>query len=994
MRILLFFWLIVLNASMASAQLLALRNLSVADGLSQSTINHLLQDSQGYMWMATGDGLNRYDGRNFNHFHFEASSQNGLPSNMVRRLCEDKKEKRIWIGTDNGIGCYDLRTGRLSQPFASLDCFHETYTCPLFCDEQNLWCYAGKKGFIKLNIQSLEIECLVYGLISFFAVPDEGCREIIYQRSTEYIYRMNFDTGTIDSMYWSVELGRLSEVNVTKVGDQVYRMFSPEGSYRINFESGEMLPIPNEWTTDAKDVILDEIQDAVGNHYIAISGKGVFVYDDTGKLSHEFDDVVENERNEIFDLKNVRRFFIDSNGVTWCATDGDGAVLINLSSEKFRPIEWLDDANAVQRFHSFSRCIAEVDGHLWVAGHREGISIFEKGTRRARNILRDDRRCSNVSSMVDCGEYVLIGSNVGLYRLNKPYERSSLIPIIEDIAVKSIVRMQNRLCIATNGGVYKYSTETNELQLWDVVQKMYTTSLLIDKSDNVLIGLSCEGIAVVRANGAVVRVQLQTSEGVVLPNMDVLSMIQLNNHYYIATNHGLFVLREDFSQEAHLSEAEGLSNRHLYGLLADANGMIWISTNGGISRFNPVTGKFKNYTTADGLQSMEHNRNSYYSSQDGVFYMGGTTGVSRFIPNELKDNPFLPPIRLVGIEVMNMGEINVDSLANLSLPLHCAYDKNDLQFEVTVLDFFRAVQYDVEYKLEGWDRSFQSVGNDRFIRYTNLPPGTYTLIARIANEENAMETMLLTIIIEAPVWRRAWFIAGLVILFLVVLVIVNSIYIRARNRKAEAALERVREIEKMRSRISKDIHDEIGAGLTKIALMSEAAKVNMTDNSNLSATLDKLANTSRNITQGLHEIIWSVNPDADNSSSLFDHIKQYAYEFLEETDIALQVDIDDAVPLSLSPVLRRNVFLIMKEALNNAVKHASASHIQISLSTAENRSFTIELTDNGIGFSPDAHTRGHGLLNMRTRGQQCGMQIEMRSKPGSGSSLTLLGVET
>jgi signal transduction histidine kinase len=735
----------------------------------------------------------------------------------------------------------------------------------------------------------------------------------------------------------------------------------------------------------------DVIQDADGNRYFAVKGKGLFVLDTAGNLRCRFVEEFENASNEIFDLKNVRRFFLDNNGVVWCATDGDGAVLIDLRSEKFRPVEWLDDANTVNRFRSFSRCITEVDGNLWIASYREGITIFEKDTRQAKPILRGENRVLTVSAIEDCGSYVLIGSDAGLFRLNKPYERALLIPISEDVAVKAMVRMNNHFCIATNAGLYNYAPDTHEFLHWDVVQIMNTTSLLKDNSDRLLVGLNSEGIAVVSADGEVLRVQLRTADGHALPNLDVKSMIQVQNRYYAATNHGLFVLRQDFSQEAMLSEKEGLANGHLYGLLADENGMIWISTNGGISRFNPNKGKFKNFTTADGLQSMEYNRNSYYSSSEGVFYFGGTTGVSLFTPNKLRENYTLPFIRLAGIEIMNEATVNSDSLATLSLPLHCAYDKNNLQFEVAVLDFFRADQYDVEYKLEGWDRSFQSVGNDRFIRYTNLPPGTYKLIARIANEENASETMLLTIIIEAPLWLRAWFIASLVILFLVVMLIVNSIYIRARNRKAEAALERVREIEKMRSRISKDIHDEVGAGLTKIALMSEAAKVNQGSKEEVSATLDKLANTSRNITQGLHEIIWSVNPDADNSSSLFDHIKQYAYEFLEETDISLQVDIDDAVPLSLSPVMRRNVFLIVKEALNNSVKHANASRVEIILNTTLYNTWGVSISDNGIGFSSENSSAGHGLRNMKSRAEQCGLDLQLQSEVRKGTTIRLIG---
>ena len=172
----------------------------------------------------------------------------------------------------------------------------------------------------------------------------------------------------------------------------------------------------------------------------------------------------------------------------------------------------------------------------------------------------------------------------------------------------------------------------------------------------------------------------------------------------------------------------------------------------------------------------------------------------------------------------------------------------------------------------------------------------------------------------------------------------------------------------------------------------------------MEVTFEKLANEARNISKGLHEIIWSVNPDADNSSSLFDHINQYAREFLEDSNLKLTIEINDDYKMYLSPQNRRNIFLIIKEGLNNIVKHADANEVRLILNTSNNQSISIKLSDDGKGITDkiendsslllNSKTRlKHGLNNMHSRAESCGLIFSIHSEPNKGTHLFLSGIE-
>ena len=995
------------------AQNILLKNISVAHGLSQSTVNDIIQDQYGYIWISTGDGLNRFDGNHFKYFKYKEKASNALPSNMIRKLLEDTIHKRIWVGTDNGICYYDQNKGELFQPFKNIDPFKNAFCIPLRIDSEFLWFCIGNKGIGKIHIQSLSIKMFDRFVIKSMIGVNQNNTEVLYRKRDNYLHRIQLNNNQIDSIPWKSNIPDLIYSNFRETRNSTYSIFTSLGVYKADFNKHNLSPIETPKLIP-KTIITDIEVDTEGNSYFALLGKGIYIINKQGELINTFLGEYEFRSNEVFNTQTIRRFFIDNRKTIWCTTDGSGLVLIDLRAEKFKPLKWKENDNYYRPLRIFSKSITEINDQIWLGTPSEGIYIIPQKSNKSNFehlvFNKNKQQIGSISKIVDCGKFVLLGSETGLFKLNKPYDPTQLTCIENKLDVNDILKIGDSCLIASKTGVYIYSINSNTLKHSDIAQSMNTSVLYCDKYNTIWLGMNSEGLFYVPRIGKAKHISLFDPQDklkqVKIPNLDINSIIQLEKSIFCATNHGLFEINDRLEAINRYNSQDGLSNDHIYGLLKDEIGMLWISSNNGVSRFDPKNRVFENYSTSDGLQSLEHNKGAFFQNDAGLCFFGGTLGISQFSPPQLNIPIKLPEIKISSIQVMNQNIENIDSLIfNNDIP-QFHYNQNNFQFEVSILDFFNANHYDLEYFLEGWDKQFNQLGKNHLIRYTNLPPGVYTLICRIVGDSKELNTTsrLLTFRIIKPVWKETWFGAIVISLSIASILCVILLIINNRNRKALAKIHRIKELEKMRSQISKDIHDEVGAGLTKISLMSEAAKIESPSNRSMEVTFEKLANEARNISKGLHEIIWSVNPDADNSSSLFDHINQYAREFLEDTNLRLTIEINDDYKMQLSPHNRRNIFLIVKEGLNNIVKHADANEVRLILNTSNNQSISIKLSDDGKGITDkiendsslllNSKTRlKHGLNNMHSRAESCGLIFSIHSEPNKGTHLFLSGIE-
>ncbi len=296
------------------------------------------------------------------------------------------------------------------------------------------------------------------------------------------------------------------------------------------------------------------------------------------------------------------------------------------------------------------------------------------------------------------------------------------------------------------------------------------------------------------------------------------------------------------------------------------------------------------------------------------------------------------------------------------------------------------------YQLQGIDSAWRYAGNKGEVQYANLSPGKYTIVLKAAtsNETESANTITLHFIIHPPYWKTWWFIT-LTILAISFLFFVVVRYISQRNLKEKLLLlEKEQAVEKERNRISRDMHDDLGSGLTKIAIMSEVVKKQIHEPEKARQQLENISESSRELVDSLQDIIWVLNPRNDTLDNLAAYIREYGLKFFEPFGINIIYNYPENFSRQkLSEETRRNIFLVAKESFNNIAKHAWANKVEISIVQTSSL-LTLTIHDDGKGFAPDKVRQfSNGLTNMKNRIEQVGGIYTITSEQGKGSLTTI-----
>jgi len=337
----------------------------------------------------------------------------------------------------------------------------------------------------------------------------------------------------------------------------------------------------------------------------------------------------------------------------------------------------------------------------------------------------------------------------------------------------------------------------------------------------------------------------------------------------------------------------------------------------------------------------------------------------------------VPPVVLTRIQTSNRDTtvtINPFGLDHLTL----SYREYTFSFAFAALNYTNPLQNQYAYQLEGFDNAWMGVDTRRSVQYTNIPPGDYTFRVKASNNDGLWneEGVALRLTITPPFWQTWWF------RLLVVAFVVGVLTVAYRYRVA-----RLLEMERMRLRIASDLHDDIGSKLSSIALMSEMVGKHAHLAPREAQRLAKVSDVAREMVGALRDIVWLVSPDHDRTDDLIERMRDVSGQMLDGLACTF-ASTANGLPEALPMALRRNIFLIYREALHNIARHAQASEVMIRLNVHKSR-LVLTITDNGVGFDATAAHHGHGLKNMRTRAGQIDGDLEITSDPGRGTTLTL-----
>jgi len=389
------------------------------------------------------------------------------------------------------------------------------------------------------------------------------------------------------------------------------------------------------------------------------------------------------------------------------------------------------------------------------------------------------------------------------------------------------------------------------------------------------------------------------------------------------------------------------------------------------------TKKFKNYSRSDGLINDEYNRNSACKFANGTIVMGGTNGIDYFHPDSLVNKKTKPQVQITGLVINNRPVVDKPAVS-------VKHDENYVTIQFAAMDFADPVANQFTYKLDGADKTWVNSGNIHFASYSNLHPGKYHFEVKAMNSDEIWSDVPAeyNFIIEPAWYQTWWFQASILIITITGIYFFIRYYTKTKLQQQKLLLEKQQAIQLERLRISSELHDDLGSGLSSIRLISEMMKDASGDNT-INNQLHKISDSSKELVQKMNEIVWALNINNDNLQSLLAYIRQFAVKALDDLGINCSVAISENVPaLTIPGNERRMIFLMVKECIHNIIKHSKATQVMIEIDLQEN--ISIKIADNGIGFAPGENGVHHfGIINLRQRANTLHGSIEWLQDNGT-----------
>ena len=1033
------------------------RQLTVDDGLSQSTVFATLQDSRGYMWFGTIDGLNRYDGYNFMVFTNNPSDSNTISDNVITSIFEDSR-KQLWIGTVNGyINKFNWNTETFNRYFIK-DFFEVEleppggyYEYPLaFSRNMNisvtsiaedqfgyLWIGTWSNGVIRFNpVNNTSIH--------LYNIPDDE-NSISSNRVTQVmtskdgtIWIGTFGNGLNKVELVNQSLEEQSSYHITHFknekdnpnslsDDKIISLFEDNdktiwiGTYsgglnRLNPDqrilNGEDPQFINYRTLENTDnclcnnTVMEIVMDNSGYLWLGTFGGGIDRFDKKNSSFVHF----SNDPMDPYSLpeNDILSLAVDRSGILWVGSHiGEGVTLVRENRAKISHLKNIPGNSNSLNDDVVWAILNDENGNLWIGTYSGGLNRYNYNTGTFKAFQNDPGNSNTLSDnhvrviKKDRFNNLWIGTyNGGVNKFNtstgkftRYVQNDNVSNSISGNQIQDIfIESDSVIWVATFGsGLNKfYFDENSNISLPEVMvyrnDPSDTNSLSDDRTYDIFmddygylwIGTYGGGLDKMDRTGNFIHYKHEPRNPLSLSNDKVMVITEDSNHMlWVGTSGGGL---NKFDRESKIftrySQINRLTSAVVYGILEDDSKNLWISTDNGLFKFDLNNENFTHFDLEDGLQSLEFNGGSYFKDKSGMMYFGGINGLNFFYPDSIRTNSFIPPVVITTINVLNTrikGDVSEIILS---------HDQNFISFEFSALDYTNPKQNQYEFMLEGLDDGWNYADASRRIaNYINLPAGEYTFHVAGTNSDglwNRSGTSIL-ITISPPFWQTWWYISLMVILIGAIIYYLSTI--RIKHQLA---------IEKIKTRVAADLHDNVGASLTEISILSEVA-VHKSNDDGDSKELRSISEIARQLVDTMSDIVFVVNPERDSLYDLIIKLKDSYNEFLQSVGISFKVkNIDKTNDIKLPMDYKQNLLLIFKEGINNAIKHSRCDKIVLEANISGDVIEMI-LSDNGIGFDGAKSGTGNGIRNMETRANKINGRMKWHSSDKNGTVIRFIG---
>ena len=921
------------------------RNLRVEDGLLQSTIRSICEDSDGYLWFGTESGVSRWDGLNFYNFQ----EHEGLSFSGISFL-EPMSDGSVIIGAYYGVDKFSR--GEIKNIY-SIE--NNKFILDLEKVGSTVWA-ATARGIFELNndsfvkltlspqIDTTAVSCIhddKQGTI-YIALRNNKILTYSMGKIEEYKYNSALPSKWIHKIYRSKDNGLFIATNRGLMNEK-------DGNIKY-FDQSKGLSSNN---------ISNLVEGGDGIIYIGTSGGGLNIL-----LGSRIEQILPV--NGLQD-KFITALYKGSDGTIYIGTSGSGVYLHK--NKQF--VTYNEDVGLHDNF--IMAITQDNKGAMYFGSMSEGLSVLRNNKFE---IIKHESypRENSVLFMnrTPDGNIMIVNSFTVDYYNPATNQMTSKVRYEYDVPYQirsACLNYNGSLLVGTVGGLFKQDGKSiSEISLGD----KYPIMCLFSASDSsVYAGTIDDGIAIYK-NG---ECRFINQENGLINNRIITLYENSAGDIYVGTITGLSIIKKD--SIINLTREDGLSDNTIYGIIEDNFGRMYLTTNRGINVLENENGErnIRVIRAVDGLASDELNGQACWKDFEGKLWFGTVKGVTCYDPSKdtPHDNP--PKIHITRARVIN-DDINLSEKGERMFD----YDENYFRFDFIGINISSPNSVVYRYRMKGLDDNwFETKQNS--VQYTNLNDADYTFEVMAKNQWGYWsKPASFSFAVTPPFWETWIFITSLTLLVLFII-----IYITTYHYRQLLALER------LRIKIAADLHDNIGSSLTEISILGEVlSKKTGSENESLNKGLTKITETSRELIDRMSDIVWLVNPKRDSLYDLIIRLKDSYSESFSYHGISFKSqNLQSLQNVSLNMENRQNLYLIFKEGINNSIKHSSCSEINIE-AAVKGKSLEVILRDNGIGFSNNI-TLGNGIENMKERAKTIGGKLIVKSGEGEGTKIQFMG---
>lgn len=1009
--------LIVLIIQKASAQQRsAFTHISTEDGsgLASNVVYSLHQDQKGFIWVGTANGLQRFDGSKFVGFNLAKTGSDPLPQASISQIIPaDSGRLALLMGTTREIGIFDPATFTYKKV--------PIVTSRKIPARAQLWMWRESGGQIYISVSG-------FGFVSYdrvtkefhdadpFQLPKGWSASLsgIYEDTAAHRFWIATDSGLCifdkaSKQLWNRNRNprnlpalnnKLLQGHMTQVyRDKQKRLWAfgwlSNGQYKYCFDSTGS----NFLAKDTVGLLTGPVGYTEYNHFFEPSNSGMWIYGngvlfnwDQNLQRFYFNKSTMQTEGIGINYESIFQLMQDKDGSLWIASDrglyftplgSDSTGVVNLIFKNDKSITNITDILELK------------DGRFWFASWGEGVKALDHYLRPTTNSLRVQpppadwtREMKGALNMpwALCQESstdnIWVGCNDGILMIHDP-ARNTTTYLQPEACEKRTIRFitedkQKRIWLGTQSGrlvKYENGKFTVVLELGSIIYKIF-----VDRQGWLWIATHEKGLLAVDPNTRSIlqHYTIESKPNPVYSNT-AYDIEQLNDSIIIYGGGVLNFINKRTRDIRFLTYSEGLPSNNVSRLRMDKAGFLWIVTSNGLCRYNPTNNRITPYGRKDGVILAEQTNVADYATTSGELLFGGSNSVIMFNPTLFSNTKPPPDVSITDFQLFT-NYLPVDSLLK-SQNIQFRHDQNSFSIYFASLSYVQRDKLTYYYKMEGLDDEWIKADRGYFVSYSLLPPGKYTFKIYCENLEGmrSLNTTEMHIRIKPPFWKTWWFRSS--ILFVIALIIYDL---------HNSRVKRLLAVEKLRNKVARDLHDDMGSTLSTINILTAMAKTKMnTDVVRTTEYLGKISDNSQRMMEAMDDIVWSIKPSNDNMTKVVARMREFATNVCEAKEIDVEFEIDEhAYDVKLNMEARKDFFLVFKEAVNNAAKYSKATKVIVQV-TVQHKALCLVVKDNGVGFDVGKADSGNGLGNMQKRAEAIRGTVKIESAPGQGTNLLL-----